>query len=91
MKHALNRVASLLRNQILALSNPWLDAVSSTGGSELQTQWDSWNIRQMEIAFTLHKVTQGVELTDEVLTTALDFLEGKTADRFAGGPVDDDP
>jgi hypothetical protein len=68
--------------QILALANPWLEAATSIRDVANQTQWNSWNLRQLEFACKLYEVTQGTELTEALLVGSLDFLEGRTADRL---------
>jgi hypothetical protein len=83
MKQVLCKAAELLRKQIIARTNPWLDIASSVGGVENQTQWDSWNCRQLEFACKLHEAAQGSVLTEKFWISAYNFLEGKTDDRHS--------
>lgn len=73
----LRRLARLVWLQMATWKNPWFDAAASERGNEHRAQWEDRNNRHLLITRELFAVVfHDAEPTEDLLTRALDFLDG---------------
>lgn len=77
MTAVLRRLARLVWIEVSEVHNPWFNtAVSSP--MDNRVRWEDWNRRQFELTRELYVVVfDGAEPTEDLLTRALDFLDGQ--------------